>query len=142
MSPLTFDDIRRLLPELDELRPVLDHLLAGSIPDDKRRWAGSGDVETSGARLVEPDGLSGAARTLADREHEHTTLLYEAVIDAIRHLSQGDDGGAARAFLVAARLEEERDRPERAARYAEAAYQIAREGAEQSTGGLALRRRA
>ena len=142
MSPLTFDDVRRLLPELDELRPVLDHLLAGSIPDDKHRWAGSGDVETSGARLVEPDALSGAARTLADREHEHTTLLYEAVIDAIRHISRGDDGGATRAFLEAARLEEERDRPERAARYAEAAYQIAQEGGDQPTGGLALRRRA
>ncbi len=141
MSRLTFDDVRKLLPELDELRPVLDHLLAGSIPDDKRRWAGSGDVETSGARLVEPDALSRAARSLADREHEHTTLLYEAVIDAIRRLSQGDDAGAAHAFLEAARLEEERDRPERAAGYAEAAYQISRDG-DQRTGGLALRRRA
>jgi hypothetical protein len=50
MTRLRFDDVARALPELDELRPVLDHLLAGSVPDPSRRWAGSGELGTAGAR--------------------------------------------------------------------------------------------
>jgi len=142
MNRLTFDNVREALPDLDELRPVLDHVLSASVPDDTRRWSGSGELETSATRLVDPDSLSGAARTLADREHQHTVRLYELVISALSLLDQGNSVGAVKAFLEAAALEEGRNRTERAAAYAEAAYRIARDGGDSATAGLALRRRA
>ena len=142
MNRLTFDDVRKMLPDLDELRPVLDHVLSGSVPDETRRWAGSGVLETSGARLVDADSLAGAARKLADREYAHTTRLYEVVVTAVSLLNEGDAAGAVDAFLEAAALEEGRDRTQRASSYAEAAYHIARDNGDSETAGLALRRRA
>ncbi len=142
MNRLTFDDVRRVLPDLDELRPVLDHVLSASVPDETRRWAGSGELETSGTRLVDADSLSGAARALADREHEHTVRLYELVMSAVSLLNDGKTAEAAVAFLEAAALEEGRDRTQRAASYAEAAYHIAQDSGDSATAGLALRRRA
>lgn len=140
MTRLTFDDVRRSLPHLDELRPVLDHLLTRSAPDADRKWSGSGELGTAGTRLVDARGAAETSASLAEREHQHLASVYRAVTESVQHLDRGDHTAAALALLRVASIEEQRDRPGRAEAYAEAAHRAARSGPDQSTTGLALRR--
>jgi tetratricopeptide (TPR) repeat protein len=140
MPRLTLDDAQSALPQLEELRPVLDHLLAASSPDPSRAWSGSGRLGSIGSRLVSTASFAGAAALLAREEAGRLEALYAAVARALDALAAADPGGAARALLDAAALEERRDRPDRAEAYAEAAYRASRDAKDQQPAALALRR--
>jgi tetratricopeptide (TPR) repeat protein len=140
MKPLKLDEVRKVLPNLEELRPVMDLLVARSSPDPGRAWAASGSLGTVGERLVAADALAGTAEELAAEEHDHLKGIYVAVSRAIASLGEGDGLAAAEAFLVAAAQEEQRDRPERAAAYAAAAHRVARDERDQRVASVALRR--
>lgn len=141
MRRLTFDQMRGLLPDVAELRPVLDQLLGESVPDGERRWAGSGTLGTAGDRLVDPDALKEAVEQLARVEHAHLERAYGHVATAVERLATGDPNGAAREFLELAALEEARDRADRAASYADAACSIVSRASEPALESLAFRRR-
>lgn len=140
MKQLTLDDVRSAIPDLDELRPIVDHLIAGSQPDPRRAWSGSGELGTVGARLVAPDSLAKSVRALADGEAERLALVFSCLANALRALASGDGAQVARALLDAAAVEEARDRPDRARAYAEAAHRAARGERDQRSASLALRR--
>jgi tetratricopeptide (TPR) repeat protein len=140
MTRLRFDGVQEALPELDELRPVLDHLLAVSVPDPDRRWAGSGELDTAGARLVETGDWHGAAKALADGEGAHLARVYEAVLRAVACIEQQDHAGAAQSLLQAATMEERRNRSARAEAYASRAVSVARRHGEPRLLATALRR--
>lgn len=142
MKRLTVDGLRSVLPALDELRPLVDHLLAASKADPERAWSGSGELGTAGDRLVEADGLADAAMALAAREHEHLAAIYRETTRAIEALATDDPAGAAERLLASAALEESRDDPRRAAAYADAAARLARESGRADLTSLTLRRRA
>ena len=139
---MTFDDVRRALPDLDELRPVLDHLLTTSEPDPERRWSSSGEVDAAANRLVDVAPDPSIAAELARREQRHLAAVYEAALHAVACMGGGDYAGAAEAFLTAAELEEVRQRPDRAEAYAAAAHRAAATAGEPRTLALALRRQA
>lgn len=139
MSTPTFDQVRAALPELDELRPVVDYLMTVSEPDAERRWSGSGRLGTIGSRVVDPSGLAAVAADLAAEETRHLAAVYSAVGRCLEGVAEGESAAAALALLEAAALEEGRDRPDRARAYAKAAYLLARDG-EPRTRALALRR--
>lgn len=141
MKRLTVDGLRTVLPDLDELRPVADKLLADSRPDPARTWTASGTLASLGDRLVETRGLTGELRTLADAEHRHRERIFEMVGRAVVSLEAGTASPAAAALLDAAALEEERDRAEKAEAYADAACRVARDGEDPGVLSLALRRR-
>lgn len=140
MNTLKLDDVRGMLPELDELRPIIDHLIVHSEPDDARTWSGSGQLDTLGSRMVGGNLLADAADRLANEEADHLRTLFSAVGRAVAHCAEGDTDRAARALLEAAALEEARDRPERAEAYAGAAHHVVREQRDRTTAALALRR--
>jgi tetratricopeptide (TPR) repeat protein len=142
MTRLRFSDVRSALPELDELRPLLDHLLSSSLPDTARQWSASAELQTADARLVDSDDLAEAVAMLANREHEHLSRIYDAVGQAVVQLGRGQSDSAASLLLDAARFEEGRNRADRAAAYAQAACRIASSGGNASTAALALRRQA
>lgn len=142
MKRLTFDDVRDALPDLDELRPLLDHVLSVSQPDESRAWARSGQLGTHGGRLVAPEALAAEVESLSDGEARHLHRVYEAVATALRRLGAGDGAGAARAFLDVAALEEARERNDRAEAYALAALRAARESGDSRARALAGRRAA
>ncbi len=138
---LTLDRIRETLPELEELRPLLDRLLVRSEPDPTRTWSGSGRLGTVGSRVVARDELDGELpREVAQAEARHLERLYGSVARALGALADGAGGEAGTALLEAAALEEARERPERAAAYAAAAYRAARDERDQRVAALALRR--
>lgn len=134
------DDILELLPELDELQPLLDEVAAGSMSDPDRGWAGSGELETLGRRLVAGEGLRERLPELVEASRAHLERVYEGVGGAVEALAAGDRERAAHALLEVAAAEEARERPERAYRYAMAAHAAARPLRERSAATLALRR--
>jgi tetratricopeptide (TPR) repeat protein len=140
MKRLTLDRITHVLPRLDELSPVLDYLLAQSVPDPERAWTAGGELGTVGGRLVSGDGVASAADELADGMRERVFRLYAAAGEGIRCLGEGNGPGAASAFLGAAALEEGLDHPDRAEAWAEAAYRAVREERDRRPASLALRR--
>jgi tetratricopeptide (TPR) repeat protein len=142
MMRLRVADVRKALPELDELRPLLDHLLERSVPDSPRQWSGSGELQTADARLVTADDLERALTAVASQEYEHLSRIYGAVGQAIARLGAGEHDAAASQLLDAARLEEGRNRPDRAEAYAAAASRVAKSGGSAGTAALALRRQA
>lgn len=142
MKRLTVDDLRAVLPDLDELRPLADHLVSGSEADPARAWSGSGQLGTAGSRLVRTDGLGDAVDDIVGRERERLEWIYRLVAEAVEAVADGEPATAVERFLEAADLEETADHPERAAAYADAAYRLAREGSQPALTSLALRRRA
>lgn len=129
-----------MLPAVDELRPVFDLLLERSYPDPNSTWSGSAELETEGARLVDPEALAEHAEALADQVRDDVLTVYAAVGDAVKALAAGDGSGAADALLVAAAHEERHARPARARAYAEGAHQVAREAGDGPRMSRALRR--
>jgi tetratricopeptide (TPR) repeat protein len=140
MKRLTLDDVRATLPDLEELRPLFDRLIARSEPDPARMWSGSGQLGTVGSRLVDVDDVARDVEGLVAPEADRLRAFYQAAARAIAALAAGDGVGAADALLSAAALEEARDRPERAEAYASAAYRAARGEKDQRPAALALRR--
>jgi tetratricopeptide (TPR) repeat protein len=140
MKRLTLDEVREALPSLDELRPIVDHLIVRSQPDPSRTWSGSGELGTLGTRHVPAAALPDEVGALAAGEAERLGAIYTTVARALAALASDDGASAARALLDAAAMEEARDRPDRAGAYAEAAYRAARDERDQRPAALALRR--
>lgn len=142
MKRLTVDGLRAALPDVDELRSLLDHLLAESDADPARTWSGSGRLGSAGDRLVAVDGLLESARKLAAADFDHHRSISEHAARAVIALHRGREEDAARELLGAAALEEARDRPDRAEAFAHSAHTVARESDDVALRALALRRRA
>jgi len=142
MKRLTIDALRDALPDIDELRSLMDHLLAESEADPARTWSGSGRLGSVGDRLVTVDGLLESARAIAAADFEHHRIISEHVARAVIALHAGRREEAARELLGAAAREEEGDRPDRAEAFADSAHTVAREGDDVALRALALRRRA
>jgi tetratricopeptide (TPR) repeat protein len=139
---LTFDEVDRLLPDLDELRPLRARMLADSGPASGRGWSGSSAVETVGRWRTDAAALRRAVSDLAVEEAARTAQVFEHVSEALLRLEQGDETSAASCFLDAAAVEEARDRADRAAAYADAAFHALSSGGDPVVRGRALRRRA
>lgn len=142
MAKLRVDEVTSLLAKLDELRPLLDLVIAASVPDPEREWAGSGELGTVGQRLVRGEELEAGTAALVERVREHVAAIYGGVIRAIRALEDGDRAAAATALVEVAEREEAARRLDRAEAYARAAYEAARGLRDQRVAALALRRAA
>ena len=125
MSKLTVDQVRSLLPELTELRPLMDRILATSKPDPDRRWTASGELETVGMRLVRAESVREELPRLGERVRQEAVQLYGQVAAALVALERGAPEEAATALLAAAEMEEKAWRMDRAKAWAEAAGEAA-----------------
>jgi tetratricopeptide (TPR) repeat protein len=126
MGKLRVDQVTALLPELDELRPLRDRLVADSIPDPDRKWTASGELGTLGRRLVRSEGLEEAIPELVRALAGHTASIYEELARAIVCLEKGDESHAVDHLLEAAAQEERASRLDRCEAFALAAHEIAR----------------
>lgn len=126
MKRLRVDEIAGILPELDELRPLLDRIYARAEPDPDRAWSGSGELGTVGDRIVPAGALDGSAEALADEVRDHLRGVYDSVGGAVRSLARGATTDAAEALLDAADREERARHLGRAEAYARAAHHIVR----------------
>jgi tetratricopeptide (TPR) repeat protein len=132
MKPLSVDEIRELLPELDDLRPLMDEIIASARPDEDRRWSGSGELGTVGQRLVDFDEVvSRMPRALAARR-AHLEEIYESVSNALRGLAGGDSGKAVEALLGGAAREAAEGCFAEAQAFVEAALRLVSRGVERT----------
>jgi tetratricopeptide (TPR) repeat protein len=141
MTSFRVRELQRLLPDVEELRPLRRALLRGSAPDPDRTWSGSGELQTAGDRLIDLDRMQDEVEELLEREATHQEALIQTTLRAIRCASDGNRMGAARALLDAAALEEARGRHGRAAAFAASAHGEAAGLKDQTLAALALRRR-
>ncbi|MBI4521608.1 MAG: hypothetical protein HY701_12280 [Gemmatimonadetes bacterium] len=142
MDKLRVDQIKGLLPDLDELRPLIDRVVGVSTSDPERAWTASGELGTVGQRLVQAAGLEAGLSQLVEQVREHAALIFGNAVKAIRALEVGDGAGAAEALLASAELEEGKRRLDRAEAYALAAYDVARGLRDRRPAVQALRRAA
>jgi tetratricopeptide (TPR) repeat protein len=142
MSGLTIDQVRALLPELDELRPLFDRILSTSSPDPAHRWSASGELETFGNRRVRSDAVEADLGVVLEKVRADLTSLYGTIVRGLRALEAGDPAAASAAFLEAADLEERALRLDRAEAWALAAHRTALGQTDRTGATLALRRAA
>jgi len=140
MKPLKLDEVWRILPPLDELRPVLDLLATRSAPDPDRTWTGSGELDTMGDRVVPAAEVSASGGALAARVERHLAAVYGGMGRALEALARGDGATASEALLEVAALEEAASRHDRSEAYARSAYLASRDLRNQRPAALALRR--
>lgn len=140
MTGFRLDELWRLLPPLEELRPVQDLLLARSAPDPRRTWTASGELETAGSRLVQGGMSEEEAAELARAAAARAAAIYAGLARALTALSSGDRAAAAEALLEIAAVEENDHRPERAEAWARSAFLTSRDERDQRPAALALRR--
>jgi tetratricopeptide (TPR) repeat protein len=93
-----------------------------------------------GSRFVSVEALGNETGRLAGAQAERLSAIYACMARTLAALASEDGGGAAEALLDAAAIEEARERPDRAAAYAEAAHRVARDERDQRCTALALRR--
>lgn len=139
---LRLDDLRDLLPDIEVLAPLLDEVAGTAIPDAHRRWAASGELETLGRRLVQPDELEARIPLLVEAARARAEALYTGTAAAIRALSEGDVPQAAHLLLEVASQEESRQAPGPAYAYAMAAHRLVQGLRDRTLSTLALRRAA
>lgn len=140
MTPLRVDQVMDILPDLDELGPILSRMLATSHPDPARTWTASGEVATVGDRIVDVARLESSVSDLADDVRDRLIRTFDAICGMSRALEEGRDGDAARILVDMAEAEEERSRFARALSYSEAAWRIARGFRDQRLAARTLRR--
>lgn len=140
MTGETVHRLTEILPDLDELQPVLDHVLSTARPDPRHSSSTVGELDTVGQRLVDVESLEDAVDELAERFRERLAEIYGGVARVARALGNHDRDTAARILVEIAESEEAAERPRRAEAYAMAAVEVASELRDQRPLGLALRR--
>jgi tetratricopeptide (TPR) repeat protein len=110
------DEALRLIPELDELRPLVRALVAASVPDPERAWTGSGELATFGGRLLADPGMGAGAGSgtgsaaggwpeVARAEAERRRALLASVGGAVAEARAGRMDAAVARLTEAARRE-------------------------------------
>lgn len=141
-TPLDYDAIRRLVPDLDELKALFDAVLGASRPSPDDTWTGSGELDTVGARQVDAPRVAALGLWAAELEAERIQKIYGAVSDALQATIRGDLVAASDAMLSAAAVEEDAGRATQSAAFAEAALKLAHTRGDPRAVSLALRRQA
>ncbi|MEX0837498.1 MAG: tetratricopeptide repeat protein [Gemmatimonadota bacterium] len=137
---IDFDSLRRLLPDLPELRPLLDAALRVSVPDPDEAWTSAGELATVGARRVDPAALARESDRVAAVHRRHVDAIYEVVAEVLSSKASGDGQSVVRTLLRGAALEEAAGRTEETMAFAMAAVDAARSHDDPVLTTLALRR--
>lgn len=125
MKRLTVDQVQALLPDAEELRPLIDRIIVLSEADPSRRWSGSGELVTVGQRLVSLDLVERETAALAQAIRRHVEGTYRQTVRALEALANGDREGAVDLFLELAKRESELGRVREAYGYVRSALQVA-----------------
>ncbi len=124
MTPLTVDEIRDLLPEVDSVGPLIERILASARPDGSRKWTVSGELETLGDRVPALREVADQLPELLESVRAHLEQLYREVLEALECLSRDDPEGSAQHLLGAAQLERSVGRLRQAGAFTESAVRL------------------
>jgi tetratricopeptide (TPR) repeat protein len=102
---LSIDELKRLLPETEEVFPLLEEAVKLARPDEDRQWAGSGELGTLGSRHVDPDRVREAIPTVLKSLRGHLSALYDCLGRVLDARQAENPAGVVRALLDGAELE-------------------------------------
>ena len=88
-GPLRLARLLDVLPRTAAIRPLTAGLLASSRVDETRRWSASGELGTTGGRIVDTRGF----RAAADAWVEEAQARLRRQVDAVARVSVGLEAG-------------------------------------------------
>lgn len=136
----TVEEIRGLLPDLDDLEVLRLRLIAAAVRDPGKEWDSSRRFATVDKRLVSP---AGAARALAEAKqalHEYVETLHAGLLPIFESLFADDRDAAARHLVALGERLEASGRVDAARRCYRAALTASFPLADKGPQVLALRR--
>lgn len=86
---------RGLLPPVESLRPLLDHLMRAATPDRALRWAASGELATLVDRRVDPLRLARDLPALLEEVRSRAEESLALGVALLEREARGDREGAA-----------------------------------------------
>lgn len=125
-APLRLDRLLRVLPNAASTRPLLERLMASTMPDPERRWTASGELGTMGGRLVDLRNFEMLAEDWLEEETERLKQRARAIASVGRGLESGDVDMVVRTLLDQSGELEKRGATDEARAWADAAYDVAR----------------
>ena len=96
----------RLLPDVDDLAALRDHVVALSYARKPETWNAAEPNRTIGKRNIDPTELRKRVPQVLARVSGHVTELYDAAVDALESERKGDLSQAVRALVRAGEHEE------------------------------------
>lgn len=136
----TVEEIRGLLPDLDDLEVLRLRLIAEAVRDPGKEWDSSKRFATVDKRLVSP---AGAARALAEAKqalHEYVDTLHAGLLPIFESIFADDRDAVARHLVALGERLEASGRVDAARRCYRAALKASFPLAEKGPQVLALRR--
>ncbi len=124
-GPLRLERLLDVLPRTDALRPLAAGLLASSRVDDSRRWTASGELGTTGGRIVDTEAFRSVADSWIEEARARMHRQVDAVARVSRALGAGDGAEAVGALLDHSAALERDGTPAEAEAWAEAAFAAA-----------------
>jgi len=103
---LRVEQALRLLPDVDDLAALRDHVVALSYARKPETWNAAEPNRTIGKRNIDPTELRKRVPQVLARVSGHVTELYDAAVDALESERKGDLSQAVRALVRAGEHEE------------------------------------
>jgi tetratricopeptide (TPR) repeat protein len=122
---LRLERLLDVLPRTDALRPLAARLLASSRVDEGRRWTASGELGTTGGRIVDLPAFRSSAEAWVEESRTRLRRSVDAVARVSEGLATGDGPDVVAALLEHSDALERDGAPADAEAWAEAAFHAA-----------------
>lgn len=125
-APLRLERLLDVLPDVGSMRPLLERLMATTAPDPERRWTTSGELGTTGGRIVDVPAFESLAKEWVEEEAERLRERARLVADVARALESGATVAVVDALLEGSGVLEGDGAAGDAKAWADAAFDVAR----------------
>ncbi|HEX8905363.1 MAG TPA: hypothetical protein VF771_11000, partial [Longimicrobiaceae bacterium] len=136
----TIEEIRGLLPDLEDLEVLRLHLVAAAVRDPGKEWDSSSAYITIDKRIVSPEAAERALDEAEQALHEYVSILHRGVRPALQAFFADDRDAAARHLVALGEELEALGRAKGARRCYRAALNVALPLVDKGPQILALRR--
>lgn len=136
----TYEELRRLLPRLEELEELRLSLIGAAEPDPTRAWDRASAFSTFDKRVVRWDRMEGILAEAEASAHEHVASVFAGVRALLDGARAGRDAEGARELVALGEHFEQIGRFEEARRCMDAALALSLPLADKEPQVLALRR--
>lgn len=124
--PLRLERLLDVLPDAGSMQPLLERLMASTAPDPDRRWTASGELGTTGGRVVDVTGFEALAEAWVEEEAQRLRARVRLVAEIARALESGDTDVVVDKLLEGSESLEAAGAALDARAWADAAFDVAR----------------
>lgn len=139
-SVVTFEDLSRVLPAIDELEDLRLAIVDVAIPDPDKEWDDSRAYATIDKRVVSPEQVTGVLGEVEAALQEFTASYFSTLRPLLAAICDRDHGTAAEHLIALGDQYDRAGRHGQAIRYFESALQVLEPLPERRNQILVLRR--